>query len=203
MPRLLGGALCLDFVNTVDPRHRERRREYLGRYEDVIAWGRHAGALSAEQHARLLHAAGGARPRVYTRAIALREALYTLLTPANVDASRREQALAELNDELARSSSMARLREDGDGFRWDWADDGALDRVLWPIVRSAAELLTSDALGRVRECPGIDGDCGWLFLDASKNETRRWCSMQACGNRAKARRHYARGRSAARRARRV
>jgi predicted RNA-binding Zn ribbon-like protein len=63
--------------------------------------------------------------------------------------------------------------------------------VLWPVSWSAAELLTHGPLDRIRECPG-QGNCGWLFLDVSKNASRRWCDMRVCGNRAKARRHHAR-----------
>jgi predicted RNA-binding Zn ribbon-like protein len=69
-------------------------------------------------------------------------------------------------------------------------DSPDLDRVLWPAVVSAAELLTSDDLGRVREC--ASERCAWLFLDRSKNQSRRWCDMTVCGNRSKARRHYSR-----------
>lgn len=80
-------------------------------------------------------------------------------------------------------------------FTWDWAGDvEALDRVLWPVVRSAAELLTSGDLDRVRRCAG--DDCAWLFLDRSRNGSRRWCDMTVCGNRSKVRRFYRRGRDA-------
>ncbi len=79
---------------------------------------------------------------------------------------------------------------------WTWdADIRALDRMLWPIVSSAIELLTSHDLRRVKECPGA-GDCGWLFFDTSKNGTRHWCSMEGCGSRVKMRRQYARTRNA-------
>jgi predicted RNA-binding Zn ribbon-like protein len=65
--------------------------------------------------------------------------------------------------------------------------------MLWPVVRSAAELLTSDELGRVRECAA--DNCAWLFLDRSKNRSRRWCDMAVCGNRDKVRRFRQRSRS--------
>jgi hypothetical protein len=77
------------------------------------------------------------------------------------------------------------------GFTWGWEDTRpGLDRVLWPVAWSAAGLLVRGPLERIRERPG-DGNCGWLFLDLSKNASRRWCEMRSCGNRAKARRHYA------------
>jgi predicted RNA-binding Zn ribbon-like protein len=64
---------------------------------------------------------------------------------------------------------------------------------LWPIVLAAAELLTSAGRARVRECAAHG--CGWLFLDTSRSQRRRWCTMASCGNRAKARRFYERTRA--------
>ena len=79
----------------------------------------------------------------------------------------------------------------GGAFAWTWAVGAEeLDRVVWPVVRSAAALLTSGSLERVRQCAG-DG-CDWLFVDLSKNQSRRWCSMDMCGSRAKSRRYYRR-----------
>jgi predicted RNA-binding Zn ribbon-like protein len=81
----------------------------------------------------------------------------------------------------------------GDGFVWDWYEvDGVLELPIWIVARSAADLLVSSELERVRECAGEK--CDWLFLDASRNQSRRWCDMAACGNRAKAQRNYARRR---------
>jgi len=81
----------------------------------------------------------------------------------------------------------------GDGFAWDWHEaDGALELPIWIVARSASTLLVSQGLRRVRECAGEK--CDWLFLDASRNRSRRWCDMAACGNRAKAQRNYARRR---------
>lgn len=89
---------------------------------------------------------------------------------------------------------QARVLAVGPGFAWTWPEEAAdLARPLWPVARSAAELLTSPDLGRVHECLG--DNCGWLFLDTSRNRRRTWCSMEGCGNRAKARRHYARRRA--------
>ncbi|MBI4413448.1 MAG: CGNR zinc finger domain-containing protein, partial [candidate division NC10 bacterium] len=76
-------------------------------------------------------------------------------------------------------------------FAWRWTGDGQrLDRMLWAVTRSAADLLTSGELAAVRECEAET--CAWLFMDRSRNRSRRWCDMKACGNRAKARRHYER-----------
>ena len=198
---LWGGELCLDFANTVDPRHGERRREYLRDYDDLVAWALHSGAIESV-HAEKLRREAARRPReaerVHREAIALREALYALFAAAASGTPAPREALGAFHLALARSLAMGRIVPDENGFRWAWADDKeALDRVLWPVVRSAADLLTSERLARVRECPGADGNCGWLFVDTTKNARRRWCSMEACGNRAKARRHYQRVRARA------
>jgi predicted RNA-binding Zn ribbon-like protein len=200
-PGLLGGVLCLDFVNTVDPRFAEDRREYLVDYADLLAWGRHVGTVPEEDVAGL-SAAAAERPAeaaaVHGEAVALREGLHALLTAVLEDEPYPAGELALLNRWLDGTLGLRRLQPDGPGpLRWGWAAAlPRLDRPLWPVVLSAAELLSSDRLQRVHRCPGEDGRCGWLFLDASKAGRRQWCSMQGCGNRAKARRHYARTRAA-------
>ena len=100
-------------------------------------------------------------------------------------------ALAPLNG-LADQQSDAEIVQSEQGFAWSWAEDvpGAA-LVTWAVARSAADLLTSDQLGRVRQCAD-DRGCGYLFVDTSRNRSRRWCSMKSCGNRAKAKRHYER-----------
>ena len=90
---------------------------------------------------------------------------------------------------MSAASARLRLAQDGEEFRWDWDDEEALDRMLWPVARSAGELLTSDRLGQVRVCAA--DDCDWLFLDTSRNGSRRWCDMRVCGNRSKVRRYRA------------
>jgi predicted RNA-binding Zn ribbon-like protein len=90
---------------------------------------------------------------------------------------------------LAHRSLVQRRRRQL-ALAWRDADRTDLDRVLWEAAASAADLLTSPDLARVKTCPGAG--CAWLFLDRSRNGTRRWCDMSVCGNRAKARRHYSR-----------
>ena len=195
MPHLIGGALGLDFVNTVDPRHAPGRREYLDSYPALVAWGSHAGVVDPGQEERL-RAAAAAQPaeadRVLGRAIRLREALYRLFSQPERRRRPEPEDLGVLQAEIARAQAHFRISWSPAGFGWEWDQAGSgLDRVLWPVARSAAELLVQGPLERIRECPG-QGTCGWLFLDTSKNASRRWCDMRVCGNRAKARRHYAR-----------
>jgi predicted RNA-binding Zn ribbon-like protein len=194
---LLGGDVSLDFANTVDWHASEHPEEFLATYADLVAWGRRVGIL-AEAEAVGLLAEAARRPEearaVLARAVALREALFRIFRAVADDQLAAAGDLALFNDALG--EALARLRvapRDGAGFSWTW-DGGAeaLDRVLWQVLRAAAELLTSVELRRVRMCAG-EG-CGWFFLDTSKNRSRRWCSMESCGNRAKARRHYQRRR---------
>ncbi len=120
------------------------------------------------------------------RARELREAIFRVFSAIARESSPPTEATRRLNEALPQALARLRLVEDEPGFRWDWEEDDALDRVLWPVVRSAAELLTSDQLDRVRECAAED--CAWLFIDGSKNRSRRWCDMAVCGNRSKVRR---------------
>jgi predicted RNA-binding Zn ribbon-like protein len=97
------------------------------------------------------------------------------------------------NAALSEAMAHMRIAAVGSGFGWEWmggADN--LERMLWPVAWSAGELLLSDDRKYLRECGGHD--CDWLFLDTSRNHSRRWCDMKTCGNRAKARRHYERAR---------
>ena len=195
MPNLIGGVLCLDFVNTVDPRHTPGRREYLDDYAALVAWGGHAGAIDTGQGERLREAAAGdpaGAERVLARAIRLREALYPLFSRAARGQPPGPDDLGVLQAELTRALPHLQVTWSPSGFTREWEQDSsALDQVLWPVAWSASELLLHGPLDRIRECPG-QGNCGWLFLDLSKNASRRWCDMRVCGNRAKARRHYAR-----------
>jgi len=194
---LRGGRLCLDFANTVDwHAGAQHGQEYLTTYAELVAWGRHAGIL-AEGEARTLLAAAESQPEraqaALDQVIALREVIYRIFSALAHDRPTDAGDLAALNAALADAFAHLRLCAATPRFSWAWEPGGPdLDRMLWPVVRSAAELLTSDELERVRECAG--DSCGWLFLDTSKNHSRRWCDMAGCGNRAKARRHYARGR---------
>lgn len=194
-----GGELCLDFANTVSDRAEAAPAEHLHGYPDLVAWGRQAGLIDGSQADTLLAEAGrqpAAAAQVHARALTLREAIYRMFARRATGLPPAPEDIAIVNDELGRALAHARVVPAGQGFAWGWAQDcPALDRVLWPVARSAAELLTSEELDRVRECAA--DTCNWLFLDTSKNRSRRWCDMKSCGNRAKAKRHYARLKSGA------
>lgn len=180
----VGGALCLDFVNTASWHLAERPVEHLTRYTDLVAWGQQAGVLDDAQARRSLDDAAGA-DKVLGTAVALREALFLTFTKGPAD-----DDLELINEVLSEAMGHALLSPTETGYAWGWsnAEPGSPDRILWPVVRSAAELLTSPREENVAIC--ANGDCGWLFLNTSGR--RRWCSMRGCGNRAKAARHYQR-----------
>jgi predicted RNA-binding Zn ribbon-like protein len=193
---LIGGRVCLDFVNTVSWRPGPAPLERLEAYADLIAWARHAGLIAAAD-AKRLTAVAARRPRAAARALGqavdLREALHRVFGHALAGGKGARADMALLNEVLATGGGAPRLAPAGDGYVWrPDGNDKTFVRILTPIAWSAAELLASDQLHRLKVC-GAD-DCGWLFLDLSRNRTRRWCSMADCGNRAKARRHYARAR---------
>ncbi|CAA9210851.1 MAG: protein of unknown function DUF1470 [uncultured Chloroflexia bacterium] len=194
--KLLGGRLCLDFVNTVDWHGSDHAVEFLHTYEDLLAWSRHLTIVTEDEVSNMLQCARRTPDQathVLERAIALREALFRLFPVVAEGHAPPADDLAILNEALRRAPSRPQIAWSPPHFVWMYqGDDDALDRVLWPVAWSAADLLASAERERVKVCPGED--CGWLFLDASRNGTRRWCAMEGCGNRAKARRHYQRAR---------
>lgn len=192
---LTGGALCLDFANTLGDRPRSTN-EHLGSYADLLRFSRQAESLpipDLDDLTRIYEDCEGCVDPIFKKVIDLREALYGIFSnlarkevPANED-------IELLNKLLQKALRQLEVRRAQEGFDWAWSGPTqALDRPLWPIVRSAAELLTSGDLGCIRECDSET--CSWLFVDCSRNQRRRWCDMSTCGNRAKARRHYRRRR---------
>jgi len=192
---LTGGALCLDLANTLDCRKTPSPRELLGRYQDLATWGRQAGAVSESRADELLRRAAKqpqAAAATLRRVCDAREAIFRVFSALARAAAPPPRDVARLNGELRAALGRRLLRTDpAGGFSWVWdTADTSLDEVLWPALLSAAELLTGAERTRVREC--ASDTCAWLFLDRSKNATRRWCDMAVCGNRAKARRHRGR-----------
>lgn len=197
---LTGGRLCLDFANTLDSRPTQDPRELLGSYADLVSWSVQAGALQSSEAQRLLRLAAR-RPTQAKRTLAhareAREAIFSVLSDLTAGRDPRREPLALIEGCLRRALGRRRLVRERAGFAWRWEPGTeALDPMLWPVVQSAADLLTSQELGRLRECAA--DNCAWLFLDRSRNGSRRWCDMTVCGNRSKARRFYARVRASGR-----
>jgi predicted RNA-binding Zn ribbon-like protein len=183
---LLGGAICLDFANTIDPRFGESREEFLHSFAALAEWGRFVGLLTSAEGAAML-AEGDSNPQqasdAFRRAIELREAIYHLFKPWQRPPSG---ALEILNRELQQGSMSVAVERRKREYHLVWRTTTIADGLVGAVARSAAELLSSPDLERVRECAG--SGCGWLFLDTSKAHRRRWCSMAICGNRTKAQR---------------
>lgn len=189
-----GDALCLDFANTVSWRRSSSPIERLAAYRDLVSWARQTGLLSEIDAARIGRA-GAQRPREAARwlaaAHALREAIFGIF--AAVSEGRQPPAgdLDQLNTALRSAAANRRLVRNANRFIWQSANHvSSIPRVLQDVAWSAAELLASDEVSLVGQCHGRD--CRWLFIDRTRNRSRRWCDMTVCGNRAKAQRFYRR-----------
>jgi len=189
----IGGALCLDFTNTVSNHRATHPGEKLGSFQDLITWCRQAGILDESASVEMLRQ-GTMVPaqgeRLLHVAVHFRDALYRAFCDVSEERQPSKSDLDVINSLLARTPITLQIgaeRERLVCFRTGCTLDEA--RLLGPVAWSAAELLGSgDSLTKVRQCAG--DECGWLFLDLTKNHSRRWCDMNDCGSRAKAKRYY-------------
>lgn len=181
----VAGHPALDFVNTVANRlHPTKSRELLEEPGDLALWLTDAGLEAAEFSKDDLSRARELREHLHRAFVAFADGeLPAEATLAQIDRLRRE---FEKDRRLVVADRAVAL---------GWSDTARpLERALSPVLLSGIDLLTSDQSARIRQCEGPG--CGWLFLDRSRgNSKRRWCSMQDCGNRAKATRHHARART--------
>ncbi|GEK23291.1 CGNR zinc finger domain-containing protein [Cellulomonas xylanilytica] len=195
VPELVGGALCLDVANSVDGRVLDVPLDYLTTYSDLVDWASRAGGLSAAESTALLARAdadpGGASEEL-DRARALRESVFELFYGLATAGVADPERLAAVQREYTDALGHGRLEPGDDGLRWSWETELALPR--WLVAQSAIDLATGGSLRRVKACASQDG-CQYLFVDTSKNGSRRWCSMTDCGNQAKSRRLTARRRA--------
>lgn len=191
---LVAGPLCLNFTNTASGRGSDTHQDHLKTYNDLLAWSLHAGALPAdtvETLARLAERSPAAGRSVLQRAVALRECLHVIGTAIAAGEEPPAAAVSALEATMAQSARAGRLTWTGRQFTWGLdLKTPRLELPLWPVIRSAGEVLVTAPLGRLKTCAGVH--CGWLFLDETRNGKRRWCEMQVCGSRAKMRRFRAR-----------
>lgn len=192
---LIGRTLCLDFANTAEWRASENPKEKLKTVNDFIRWAVRAGIVSGNAARRIILKAQkdpDGSTKVLSRARELREGIYRVFSALAAGKPVPKKDMEVLNRNLSKTMSHSRLHQTESGFIWTGGESRAeLERVLDPIVRSAAELLLSENWKRVKVCAD-DRGCGYLFLDQSRNRSRRWCDMKDCGNRAKAKRFYSR-----------
>jgi predicted RNA-binding Zn ribbon-like protein len=185
--RIIGGDVALDFVNTEDG---DPPLECLRGYGDLVAWGVLVGLLSVEEGELLMGEADlrpGDAEAAYRDALTLRGALYRVFRAVAEDEAPASRDLEILREHEREALSRGKLVQEDRGFRWEWRDERDLARILWPVAHAAAGLLTSGTLDRLKLCAG----CYWVFLDTSRNHSRRWCTMEVCGTDEKKRRYVA------------
>jgi len=190
----VGGDPALDLVNTVDWTSRGPEEERLLTYEQVTHWAEGAGVLSASTGRRLRRVAAE-RPRAAAAAVECvyraRETLHDLFgaiargESPGATLPRFNQLLAEAVERLELAPGTGGRGSAGYDWRWRGQDSDP-HALMWPVIWSAAELLKSDEVRNVRVCDG--DDCGWMYVDRSRNGFRRWCQMRTCGTREKTRR---------------
>jgi predicted RNA-binding Zn ribbon-like protein len=185
----VGGSVALDFANTLGGMHTAPTHEHLVEYRDLVEFGRSAGTLSPSHARRLVEEADRQPARaaaVLRRAVALRETIWRVF-----DASAKNSRMDPTDLELIHREDLSalahvRFRQAEAGVDYGWSDEVPLDRPIWAIAHSASDLLRSGELAWVRECGSAT--CEWLFIDRSRNHSRRWCDMNDCGSEAKVRR---------------
>jgi predicted RNA-binding Zn ribbon-like protein len=192
---IVGGHLALDFANTVDDPDGPERYDHVGTYPELVAWLVRIGMLQSDQAQGLLTAAQEhrrARSAVLRRAHLLRHILIEIFTEIaainsgqsdTTEGSPPSARWGELRPFVTDAMAHAELAWDGSTYQLTWADTTRLDAILWPVGLAAGDLITSPQLSRLKKCAG----CPWLFLDQSKNLSRRWCAMNDCGTHEKIR----------------
>ncbi len=193
-PGFVGGRLCLDFANTMHGRLSASPRDELTDYKELVSWARRWGMIAAKEAGSFIKLASvrkGDAKSALERAKRLRDAVYLIFAAIADRRNLPEAPLSALKRELADALKHLQIKPRRRDCDWIWVgEDTALESILWPIAFSAANLLTSNELARVRVC--AEESCTWMFLDTSKGRQRRWCDMKTCGNRAKFRRYYKR-----------
>ncbi len=188
--RLDGGVLCLDYVNTIPDRFDNSNRDLLSSLNDLIYWAKKAKAIDSAAITGLEKAVTANERKAkefFAEAINLRSLIYSLFHPISQQQKLKSPDLDQFNKLVSRYFPFLQLSAERDGFKEQWnLDSTHFYSITAPIVKSAYELLLSDKLHRMKQCP----NCGWLFLDSTKNGKRRWCSMQDCGSNVKALEYY-------------
>jgi predicted RNA-binding Zn ribbon-like protein len=184
--------LGIDFANTVAYRG-SKPEDSLHNLADLFTWLRTAKALPEPLVAtlpRLIASAQIDETLLFNEIISLRETGYRLLNAVAAPSAMPSGDLQRLNHAMAEAPARVSLAHSDSLLGWRIETQPTAAGILAPVLWSTADLLAGPDSARLRAC--ANPQCLWLFLDDSKNGTRRWCSMQACGNRAKAHRHYQR-----------
>jgi predicted RNA-binding Zn ribbon-like protein len=189
---LIAGDVSLDLVNTLDWRFRASgTEELLTDYGALVGFCEQPGILTAKQVRGLRReVSASAGEKILRAARELREAAAEFFYAELEERKPGAATIARLERIFKDVRQRQRLLRGEMWMRWDWPEgEIAPELPLWALALRAEELMTSDRLQALRECG--NPECRWLFLDTSKNHTRRWCDMKICGNRMKARRFKA------------
>jgi predicted RNA-binding Zn ribbon-like protein len=187
VPFRFGGHDALDFVNTVNTWVRPFERDYIETFGKLIAWSWQVGLIDASKVPSLSETPPRIAAAAHREALTLRGSLLQIFGAVIDGGVPRRADMLALNALLAEARSKQVLTPGAGEFGWVWAGDVDARTPTLLIALAAAELLERIDLTRLKRCPGPDG-CGWLFVDVSRNRSRRWCSMDYCGSSAKARR---------------
>ncbi len=193
--RFMAGNLTLNFANTMDWHASDQPEELLKHYNDLVIWSRDFGVLNEEETQSLLTQAKRQPKKAdeaLKSALFLRETIYRIFSAIALGGEPEGEDLETLQASMAQTVAEAEIVSKGKSFAWTWiSDPPTFKQMLWPVTGAAVDLLLSNHLPQVGQCAD-DRGCGMLFIDTSRNHSRQWCSMDACGNRAKAQRHYKR-----------
>jgi predicted RNA-binding Zn ribbon-like protein len=187
-----GGVLCFDFINTVHSWKEENEHEYLDSYLALLQWSAKVAILSDQRRKQLRqyasrHAeqAGKALEKVKD----VRQLLYQFfaaIAAGNI-ALLPDERLDQFNTALSNALSHIRFVKNNIHLEQDWEEDNTdLLQPLWVVMKSAYDVLTGEEPQRIKECPA----CGWMFLDHTKNNKRRWCNPHSCGSIEKTKKYY-------------
>ncbi|HEY0611367.1 MAG TPA: CGNR zinc finger domain-containing protein [Chitinophaga sp.] len=187
-----GGVLCFDFINTVHSWRGENLHEYLDSYAAVLQWSGKVEILSAKRKKLLQHYASQhaeQTAKALERIKSVRQLLYQFF--ATIAAGDTEalpnELLQQFNMVLSNALSHIRFSKNKARLEQDWEEDNTdLLQPLWVVLKSAYDVLTGEDPQRIKECPA----CGWMFLDHTKNNKRRWCSPHSCGSIEKTKKYY-------------
>jgi len=191
--KLISGNLCLDFINTKNGHKNSVYNEYINNYNDLIIWSERCGTISSSKSLFLQNEStqfGEDSSKAYQKVIEFRKSLFDVfssMVQKKIPSKTAIKKIITIQKKGMMASEFVKIK---DCFKWTWDLDRSFDSIIWSIAFSATKLLTSKDVKKIRICDGHD--CDWFFLDKSRNQMRRWCSMEDCGNRFKMQQRYIR-----------
>jgi predicted RNA-binding Zn ribbon-like protein len=184
-----GGCLSFNFLNTVYSRKDDILYDYLKSYDDLLEWCKKANAFR-DQRIKKLHQYAAQDPKtaskILLRIVKAREAMFDVFSNLHHHQHMDAESMNRFNKEMSQALMHLQFIIKEDDMAITWPSVVSLEEPLWLIMKSAFDVWTSEDPLRIKECPG----CGYIFLDKTKNNGRRWCSMKTCGSNDKSLRYY-------------